>query len=107
MLAKRTRGFLYYVALTGVTGARSAVAADLRSGVTRVRTFCDVPVCAGFGISTPEQAREIGSYADGIVVASAIIDRMEAVDSRESKLDAATRFVAELKAALRPAAGDR
>jgi tryptophan synthase alpha chain len=103
MLAKQTRGFLYYVALTGVTGARSAVAADLRAGVARVRASSDVPVLVGFGISTPEQVREISGYADGVVVASAIIDRMERVASREDKLDVATRFVAELKAALRPA----
>jgi len=104
LLAKRTRGFLYYVALTGVTGARTAVASELRSGVARVRAIsADVPVCVGFGVSTPEQAREIAGYADGIVVASAIIDRMERVASREDKLDVAARFVAELKAALRPA----
>jgi len=100
LLAGRTRGFLYYVALTGVTGARAGVSADLRAGVSRVRTLSDVPICVGFGISTPEQAREIAGYADGIVVASAIIDRMERVEAREDKLEVATRFVAELKAAL-------
>ncbi len=103
MLATRTRGFLYYVALTGVTGARAGVSADLRAGVARVRDVSDVPICVGFGVSTPEQAREIGGYADGVVVASAIIDRMERAATREEKLDVATRFVAELKAALRPA----
>jgi tryptophan synthase alpha chain len=103
MLAKTTRGFLYYVALTGVTGARTAVASDLRAGVARVRALSDIPVCVGFGVSTPEQAREIAGYASGVVVASAIIDRMEKVASREDKLDVATRFVAELKDALRRA----
>lgn len=102
MLARRTRGFLYYVALTGVTGARTAVSADLRDGVARVRDLSEIPVCVGFGVSTPEQAREIGSYADGVVVASAIIDRMEQAEAREEKLDVATRFVGELKAALLP-----
>ncbi len=101
LLARRTRGFLYYVALTGVTGARAAVAQDLRAGVARGRTLSDVPVCVGFGVSTPEQARAIADYADGVVVASAILDRMESAPSREEKLDVATRFVAELKAALK------
>jgi len=100
-LARRTRGFLYYVALTGVTGARSAVAADLRAGVERVRGVSDVPVLVGFGVSTPEQAREIGEYADGVVVASALIDRIEQAAGREEAVDAAARFVAELKAPLR------
>lgn len=101
MLADRTRGFLYYVALTGVTGARSAVAADLRAGVERVRAVSDVPVCVGFGISTPAQAREVAGFANGVVVASAIIDRMDAVADRDGKIDAAAAFVVELKAALR------
>lgn len=101
LLADRSRGFLYYVALTGVTGARSAVADDLRAGIARVRACSDIPVLAGFGISTPAQAREIASYTDGVIVASAILDRMERVASREDKLDVATRFVSELKDALR------
>lgn len=103
LLAKRTRGFLYYVALTGVTGARTVVADDLRAAVARIRAVSEVPVCVGFGVSTPEQAREIAAYADGVVVASAIIDRMERASSREDKVDVAARFVSELKAALRPA----
>lgn len=101
MLAKRTRGFLYYVALTGVTGARSAISSDLREGVARVRSVSDVPVCVGFGVSTPEQAREIASYADGIVVASAIIDRMERLEDRSEKVDVAAQFVSDLKGVLR------
>ncbi len=102
MLARRTRGFLYYVALTGVTGARAGVAKDLREGVLRVRKVSDVPVAVGFGVSTPQQAGEIAGYADGVVVASAIIDRMESASSRDEALDAAVRFVVELKGALRP-----
>ncbi len=101
MLAERTRGFLYYVALTGVTGARTAVAADLRAGVERVRAISDVPVCVGFGISSAAQAREVAGFANGVVVASAIIDRMDAVADRDRKIDVAAAFVAELKAALR------
>ncbi len=101
MLAKKTRGFLYYVALTGVTGARAAVAQDLRTGVSRARSFSDIPVCVGFGVSTPAQAHEIAGYADGVVVASAIIDRMEPVHDRHEKVEVASRFVGELKDALR------
>jgi tryptophan synthase alpha chain len=89
------------VALTGVTGARSAISSDLREGVARVRSVSDVPVCVGFGVSTPEQAREIASYADGIVVASAIIDRMERVEDRSEKVDVAAQFVSDLKGVLR------
>jgi len=100
-LVARTRGFLYYVSLTGVTGARARLAAGLRERVTHVRSLSGVPVCVGFGVSTPEQAREVASFADGVAVGSALVDRIERAGSREAAVDAAARFVAELKAGLR------
>jgi len=101
-LAGRTRGFLYYVALTGVTGARARVSADLEAGVRRARELARVPVCVGFGISTPEQVAEIGRYADGVVVGSALIDRLAAEPDLAGRVAAAADFIAELKAPLRP-----
>lgn len=102
MLAERTRGFLYYVALTGVTGARAEIASDLEAGVRRARELCPLPVCVGFGIATPEQAARVGAFADGVVVGSALIDRIEGAASREAAVDAGAQFVAALKRALRP-----
>jgi tryptophan synthase alpha chain len=101
MLAGRTRGFLYYVSLTGVTGARAELSRDLETGVGRIREHSDVPVCVGFGISTPEQAQLVGGFADGVVIGSAIVDRIEAAPSKEAAVDAVARFVSELKATLR------
>jgi tryptophan synthase alpha chain len=103
MLAGRTRGFLYYVSLTGVTGARSELSRNLGTEVGRIREHTDVPVCVGFGISTPEHARLVGSFADGVVVGSAIVDRIEAASSGDAAVDAVARFVSELKAPLREA----
>lgn len=100
-LARRSRGFLYYVSLTGVTGARAQVAHDLEAGVRRAQEFGQRPVCVGFGVSTPEQAGAIGRYADGVVVGSALVDRIEAAPDLPGRVEAAQRFVAELKAALR------
>ncbi len=100
-LARRTRGFLYYVSLTGVTGARAVLAADLEEGVRRVRGVAEVPVCVGFGVSTPEHAREIARFADGVVVGSALVARIEAARSPRVALEAAARLVRELKAPLR------
>ena len=100
-LAERTRGFLYYVSLTGVTGARSQVAADLEEAVSGIRRVSKVPVCVGFGISTPDQAQQVGRYADGVVVGSALVDRIEAAQSTESAVAEATRFIADLKRSLR------
>jgi tryptophan synthase alpha chain len=101
MLARRTRGFLYYVSLTGVTGARAALAQGIRESVDAVRSVSPIPVCVGFGVSTPEQAREIAEYADGVVVGSALVSRIASAPSREDAVDAAAKFVAELKAGMR------
>ncbi|MGH8163477.1 MAG: tryptophan synthase subunit alpha, partial [Rhodanobacteraceae bacterium] len=77
LIAKRTRGFLYAVSRAGVTGARSEMARDAQSLVERVRKVSDVPVAVGFGISTSEQVREVWRYADGAVVGSAIVQKIE------------------------------
>jgi tryptophan synthase alpha chain len=100
-LARETRGFLYYVSLTGVTGARPELAAGVGESVRRVRAVSDVPVCVGFGVSTPEHAARIGRFADGVVVGSALIDRLERAASEEAAIDEAMRFTAALKAPLR------
>jgi tryptophan synthase alpha chain len=101
MLARRTRGFLYYVSLTGVTGARAALAQGIRESVDAVRRVSTIPVCVGFGVSTPGQAREIAEYADGVVVGSALVSRIASAPSREDAVDVAAKFVAELKAGMR------
>jgi tryptophan synthase alpha chain len=100
-LARETRGFLYYVSLTGVTGARAELARGIEAQVRRVRESADIPVCVGFGVSTPEHARRIGAFADGVVVGSALVERIANARDREQAVDAAARFVAELKQPLR------
>jgi tryptophan synthase alpha chain len=100
MLAKKTAGFLYFVSLTGTTGARSALSASLEREVRAVRAVSDVPVCVGFGVSTPEHAARIAAFADGVVVGSALVDRIERAASPDAAVDAAAAFVAELKRPL-------
>jgi len=100
-LARETRGFLYYVSLTGVTGARSELAQGIETGVRAAQAASGVPVCVGFGISTPAQASQVCRYADGAVVGSAIVERIEQAESRDDAVDVVARFVAELKAPLR------
>jgi tryptophan synthase alpha chain len=99
-LAEKTRGFLYYVSLTGVTGARKEMAAGLEEAVSRIRRISDVPVCVGFGVSTPEQVGEIGRFADGVVVGSALVDVIEAAETPGSAVVPVSEFVARLKHAL-------
>ncbi len=101
VIAEHTRGFLYYVSLTGVTSARAGLTAGIEEGVALAKEFTDLPVCVGFGISKPEHARAVGKFADGVVVGSAIVDLIEAAGSRDKAVDSVARYVAEMKAALR------
>ena len=101
MLTKETRGFLYYVSLTGVTGARDSVAAGVEESVRAIRRISDIPVCVGFGVSTPEHAARVGAYADGVVVGSALVDRIASAGSPDAAVEAAAEFVEGLKAPLR------
>ena len=71
---QNTSGFVYYVSITGITGAAAAVAGDVGPEVARVKAATDLPVIVGFGIKTPETSRQIASVADGAVVGSAIVD---------------------------------
>jgi tryptophan synthase alpha chain len=101
MLVEKTRGFLYYVSLTGVTGARKEIAAGLEEAVSKIRKISEVPICVGFGISTPEQVAEIGRFADGAVVGSALVDLIEAAETPGPAVVSVSEFVAKLKRALR------
>lgn len=68
------RGFLYYVSITGVTGTKSANAAEISQHIVEIKHHTDLPVAIGFGIKTPEDAAKMASIADGIVVGSALIE---------------------------------
>lgn len=69
-------GFIYYVAITGITGTRSASSAQLSEAIPRIRRVTDLPIAIGFGVRSPEQAAEASRVADAAVVASALIDTM-------------------------------
>ncbi len=81
LVTQRSRGFIYLVSVTGVTGARDRLPADLEAFVGRVRQVATQPLCVGFGISTPEQASRVARIADGVIVGSRIVQYMEADDS--------------------------
>lgn len=96
-VARRSGGFLYCVSLVGLTGARSALAPEVRQLVADVRAVSPVPVAVGFGISTPEHVRAIAAAdADGVVVASALVDAL-GPDGRD--VAAVSRLSGELRAA--------
>jgi tryptophan synthase alpha chain len=95
LAAERTDGWLYLVSLTGTTGARAEVSLQLGGLVERARRVTELPLLAGFGISTPEQAAEAASLADGIVVGSRAIEVAE-----EGGPEALRDYVASLREAL-------
>jgi len=96
-IAAASRGFVYCVSVTGVTGARTDLPADLEQLVARIRRVTSTPVCVGFGVSTPAQAAQVARLADGVIVGSALVSRIDAAPDRESAIRAARDFVAELK----------
>jgi len=75
-VVKHASGFIYYVSVTGITGTKSAAAADVGAALTRIRGHSDLPIAVGFGIKTPEQACEIAAIADAVVVGSALVNRI-------------------------------
>ncbi|MDA5558860.1 tryptophan synthase subunit alpha [Shimia sp. MMG029] len=75
---QNTSGFVYYVSITGITGAAEAEATDVGPEVARIKASTDLPVIVGFGINTPEKAQKIASVADGAVVGSAIVSQIGA-----------------------------
>ncbi|NIZ14764.1 tryptophan synthase subunit alpha [Phaeobacter sp. HF9A] len=84
---QNTSGFVYYVSITGITGAAEAEAADVGPEVARIKASTDLPVIVGFGIKTPERAQTIASIADGAVVGSAIVAEIGAGKSTAEVLD--------------------
>lgn len=92
-------GFVYYVTVTGVTGARTSVSGTLAQELSRVKQIISLPVMAGFGISTPVQAAEIGQLADGVVVGSAIVKMFEQYSGELLKQQLRC-YVKDLKQAL-------
>ncbi|MBU5638653.1 tryptophan synthase subunit alpha [Geomonas sp. Red69] len=95
-VARQGSGFIYYVSVTGVTGARTAVADTLADRVTEVRNALDLPLVVGFGISTPEQAGQVARVADGVVVGSALVKFFEKYQGEEL-LRELSSFVSALK----------
>lgn len=94
-------GFVYFVSVTGVTGARRALPRDLGAQLAAVRASSPVPVVVGFGVSSPAQARALSRLADGVVVGSAIVGRIARGGTRRARAERVRRFVRSLKSAMR------
>lgn len=103
---KNTSGFVYYVSITGITGAAAPVVTDVHSQVARIKSATDLPVAVGFGVRTGEQAKAISKGADGVVVGSALVTAIaDSLDSEGNAsgetVPAILNLVKELAEALR------
>ncbi|MEP3687085.1 MAG: tryptophan synthase subunit alpha, partial [Sulfitobacter dubius] len=85
-VVQNTSGFVYYVSITGITGSAEANATDVSPEVKRIQKASGLPVIVGFGVNTPEKARAIAEVADGVVIGSAIVNRIANGDSSEDVL---------------------
>ncbi len=94
-LSKNAGGFLYYISVTGVTGNKSADIGTLRENVSRIKAGSRLPVAVGFGIRTPQQAKELAQFSDAVVVGSALVDKIAHSGTKE-----AANFVTSLKSVL-------
>ncbi len=94
-IARASQGFVYYIARTGVTGARAELRGELAAEAGAVRAVSPVPVAVGFGVATPEHARAVAAACDAVVVGSALVDRLE-----EGGVAGALALAGELRAAL-------
>ena len=100
-VARASRGFVYAVSRTGITGTRQELAGDARMLVERLRGMTKLPIAVGFGVSTPEQFAQVGSFADAAVVGSAIVQTIEQNPGREAA--AVAEFLSSLAASAQPA----
>jgi len=105
-IARRSRGFIYVVSLTGVTGERQELPRDLEAQIRGLRRLTTKPVCVGFGIGHPDQVAAVGRLADGVIVGSAIVRLIEERAGSPTLVKDVGDFIASLKAPLRAGLGD-
>ncbi len=101
LIAARAAGFLYYISITGITGTAAPEIATIKKAVGRVRKITELPIAVGFGISEPQQAREIGQFADGVVIGSAIVRMIDENRNNPALLEIVAGYAGDIKQALR------
>jgi tryptophan synthase alpha chain len=100
LVSKLSRGFIYYVSITGVTGVRGKLPEELKSAVRRIKEGSKKPVAVGFGISTPDQAKEVSRFADGVIVGSAVVKIVEEEGKNDKLAERVGVFISSLAAAI-------
>lgn len=103
IVAKQSHGFLYYVSLTGITGAKLNNIQDVGSNVAKIRRLTTVPIAVGFGVATPDDAARVAQMADGVIIGSAIVRQIAEYQQDSALATRVGEFVRSLKAAMRQA----
>ncbi len=103
LIVKRGSGFIYYVSREGVTGMQNQVSSNLAQQVAKIRTHTSLPIAVGFGISSPEQAKFVGSVADASVVGSAVVNQIAELGRSPELVVGVSRFVKSLADAVKSA----
>jgi len=96
MISKIDKGFIYYVSLTGVTGSRKSLSADLKANLAKIKKITSKPVCVGFGISNAQQVKEVGKICDGVIIGSAIVTKIKENIGRSDLVQRVGNFVERL-----------
>ncbi|MSU03986.1 MAG: tryptophan synthase subunit alpha [Pedosphaera sp.] len=101
LIAKGASGFIYYVSREGVTGMQNQVATNIGTMTARIRAHTDLPIAVGFGISNPEQARHVASFAEAIVVGSAVVNQIATHGQDPDLVTKVVEFVRPMVAAIK------
>ncbi len=99
---RRTQGFIYYVSITGITGAKLHGLADIEKNVLALKKKAKKPVAVGFGIATPDDARRMATFADGVIIGSALVKKIAEHHQDPALIQQVSTFIQELKSAIRP-----
>jgi tryptophan synthase alpha chain len=99
-VARQSHGFVYYVSLTGITGAKLGRVSEIGENVEQIRKISKTPIAVGFGVTTPEDAADVSSVADGVIVGSAIVKQIAAGQQQQGMVANVSGFVQTLKSAM-------
>jgi tryptophan synthase alpha chain len=94
LVAKTSRGFIYYVSMTGITGSKLNINRTIKQSINKIKAVSNKPVCVGFGVSNPDEAKAMSTLADGVIVGSAIVKTLNHSPSRLKK------FLTDLRKAI-------
>jgi tryptophan synthase alpha chain len=100
-IAAKASGFLYYISITGITGTAAPKIENIKNEVGKIRKITKLPIAVGFGISKPQQARDIARFADGVVIGSAVVRLIDENKNNRDLVKIVSDYIREIKKALR------